>query len=255
MAALAGVAHFFRGGPAKLMARVGEEFPFACPGRGGDIRLIAFITDPGPIRKILTHLGEPLEPPPQPLTPKKKRHRFPHAALSVAYPIHARHAARYPHDEQKTPSRGCVCRGRQIGVPTYGREPLKQHERSNSEDLMSDKPQFWILRGTGIVFAVIVGVCSWVLIEVPLAIKKVLDDFGTEVPLPLWVLSKVGTWLFVAEVLALIVAAFLFANPKSSVRNLLIGWGLLTVVAVLLSVMGLATCTAHGLLRVIEDLS
>jgi hypothetical protein len=26
--------------------------------------LIAFITEPGPIRKILTHLGEPLEPPP-----------------------------------------------------------------------------------------------------------------------------------------------------------------------------------------------
>jgi hypothetical protein len=31
---------------------------------GGDIRLIAIITDPGPIRKILTHLGEPLEPSP-----------------------------------------------------------------------------------------------------------------------------------------------------------------------------------------------
>jgi hypothetical protein len=43
---------------------VGEEFPLECPGCGGDIRLIAFITDPGPIRKILTHLGEPLEPPP-----------------------------------------------------------------------------------------------------------------------------------------------------------------------------------------------
>jgi hypothetical protein len=28
------------------------------------IRLIAFITEPGPIRKILTHLSEPLEPPP-----------------------------------------------------------------------------------------------------------------------------------------------------------------------------------------------
>jgi hypothetical protein len=27
---------------AKLMARVGEEFPFACPNCGGDIRLIAF---------------------------------------------------------------------------------------------------------------------------------------------------------------------------------------------------------------------
>ena len=49
---------------AKLMARVGEEFPLECPGCGGDIRLIAFITEPGPIRKILTHLGEPLQPPP-----------------------------------------------------------------------------------------------------------------------------------------------------------------------------------------------
>jgi hypothetical protein len=37
-------------------ARVGEEFPVACPGCGGDIRLIAFITDPGPIRRILTHV-------------------------------------------------------------------------------------------------------------------------------------------------------------------------------------------------------
>jgi len=32
------------------------EFPFACPGCGGDIRLIAFINDPGAIRKILTLL-------------------------------------------------------------------------------------------------------------------------------------------------------------------------------------------------------
>jgi hypothetical protein len=36
---------------AKLMARVGEEFPLACLTCGGDIRLIAFITEPGPIRK------------------------------------------------------------------------------------------------------------------------------------------------------------------------------------------------------------
>jgi hypothetical protein len=49
---------------AKLMARVGEEFPLECPNCGGDIRLIAFITETGPIRKVLTHLGEPLEPPP-----------------------------------------------------------------------------------------------------------------------------------------------------------------------------------------------
>ncbi len=49
---------------AKLMARVGEELPLECPNCGGDIRLIAFITEPEPIRKILTQLGEPPEPPP-----------------------------------------------------------------------------------------------------------------------------------------------------------------------------------------------
>jgi len=31
---------------AKLMARVGEEFPLECPNCGGDIRLIAFIMKP-----------------------------------------------------------------------------------------------------------------------------------------------------------------------------------------------------------------
>jgi len=46
------------------MAGVGEEFPLQCPACGGDIRLIALIMEPGPIRKILAHLGEPLEPPP-----------------------------------------------------------------------------------------------------------------------------------------------------------------------------------------------
>ena len=48
---------------AKLLARVGEAFPLACPNCGGDIRLISFIAQPETIRKILTHLGEPLEPP------------------------------------------------------------------------------------------------------------------------------------------------------------------------------------------------
>ena len=41
---------------------MGEEFPLACPNCGGDIRLISLITDPGPIRRVLTHLGEPLDP-------------------------------------------------------------------------------------------------------------------------------------------------------------------------------------------------
>ena len=46
-----------------MLARVGAEFPLACPGFGGDVRLISFITQPGPIWKILEHVGEPLEPP------------------------------------------------------------------------------------------------------------------------------------------------------------------------------------------------
>jgi len=41
-----------------------RSFRWSALGCGGDIRLIAFITDPGPIRKILSHLGELLEPPP-----------------------------------------------------------------------------------------------------------------------------------------------------------------------------------------------
>jgi copper chaperone CopZ len=41
-----------------------EAFPLVCPACGGDIHLIAFIIDPGPIRKILMHVGEPVEPPP-----------------------------------------------------------------------------------------------------------------------------------------------------------------------------------------------
>jgi hypothetical protein len=44
---------------AKLMARVGEEFPLECPACGGDIRLIAFITEPGPIRKTRAHPQDP----------------------------------------------------------------------------------------------------------------------------------------------------------------------------------------------------
>ncbi len=49
---------------AKLLARIGEHFPLEGPNCGGDIRLIASITEPAPIKKDFHHLGEPLEPPP-----------------------------------------------------------------------------------------------------------------------------------------------------------------------------------------------
>ena len=49
---------------AKLLARIAEGLPLICPACGGGIRPISFIIDPAPIRKILTHVGEPLELPP-----------------------------------------------------------------------------------------------------------------------------------------------------------------------------------------------
>jgi hypothetical protein len=93
------------------MARVGEEFPLECPGCGGDIRLIAFITDPGPIRKILTHLGEPLEPPPVSPT------RGPPADWGELVQVHFRpgnlsgtdrRAARHRHPQPLTASHATV---------------------------------------------------------------------------------------------------------------------------------------------------
>ncbi len=46
-----------------LLARIYEVLPLICPYCGGEIRIIAFITEPGPIHAILTHLGLPAQPP------------------------------------------------------------------------------------------------------------------------------------------------------------------------------------------------
>ena len=54
---------FHRDESMKLLARVGEEFPLACPNCGGVIRLVSFITKTGPIRKILMYPDELLDPP------------------------------------------------------------------------------------------------------------------------------------------------------------------------------------------------
>jgi hypothetical protein len=48
---------------ALLLARIHEVFPLVCPRCGGGMRIIAFITDAGAVREILTHLGEPTSPP------------------------------------------------------------------------------------------------------------------------------------------------------------------------------------------------
>ena len=49
---------------ALLLARIDEVFPLVCPRCGGEMRIIAFITDAWVVREILSHLGKPTSPPP-----------------------------------------------------------------------------------------------------------------------------------------------------------------------------------------------
>jgi len=48
---------------ARLLARIYECLPLLCPQCGGEMRIIAFITDAPTVRDILTHLGAPTAPP------------------------------------------------------------------------------------------------------------------------------------------------------------------------------------------------
>jgi hypothetical protein len=48
---------------AILLARFFSTFPLLCPQCGAELRLIAFVTAPEPVSRILTHLGEPAAPP------------------------------------------------------------------------------------------------------------------------------------------------------------------------------------------------
>jgi hypothetical protein len=44
---------------AMLLARIYEINPLVCPRCGGEMRIIAFVTEQDPIRRILRHIGEP----------------------------------------------------------------------------------------------------------------------------------------------------------------------------------------------------
>jgi hypothetical protein len=49
---------------ARLLARLYELRPLTCPRCHGQMRLIAFLTEPASIRTLLAHRGEPTTPPP-----------------------------------------------------------------------------------------------------------------------------------------------------------------------------------------------
>jgi hypothetical protein len=48
---------------AMLLARIYESAPLACPQCGADMQIIAFVTESVSVRRILTHIGEPADPP------------------------------------------------------------------------------------------------------------------------------------------------------------------------------------------------
>ena len=49
---------------ATLIARIYDVLPLLCPSCGASMRIIAFVTDPVPVRSILTYLDLPSRPPP-----------------------------------------------------------------------------------------------------------------------------------------------------------------------------------------------
>ena len=48
---------------AMLLARIYESFPLTCPFCHAQMRIIAFITEPSTVRRMLEHRGEPTRPP------------------------------------------------------------------------------------------------------------------------------------------------------------------------------------------------
>ncbi|HUE96911.1 MAG TPA: transposase, partial [Longimicrobiaceae bacterium] len=54
---------------AQLLARIYEVLPLSCPDCGGQMRILAFLTDPFTVGSILRHVGLPASPPP--LTPAR----------------------------------------------------------------------------------------------------------------------------------------------------------------------------------------
>ena len=46
-----------------LMARIYEVFPLICPQCGGELTIIAFLTEGNPLQRILLHIGVPATPP------------------------------------------------------------------------------------------------------------------------------------------------------------------------------------------------
>ena len=46
-----------------LLTRIYAAFPLTCPQCGTQMRIVAFIAEAAPVHRILSHIGEPAQPP------------------------------------------------------------------------------------------------------------------------------------------------------------------------------------------------
>jgi len=84
---------------ALLLARIYEVFPLVCARCGGEMRIIAFLTDPAAVRAILAHLGEPTAPPRIAPARGPPLWDLPDAGADHCHP-HAQPAPKYEFDQR-----------------------------------------------------------------------------------------------------------------------------------------------------------
>ena len=86
---------------ALLLARIYAVFPLRCPHCGGEMRIIAFITDAPNVRAILAHLGAPTAPPRIAPARGPPLSHTPDASAGGFDP-HAQPAPEYEFDQRRT---------------------------------------------------------------------------------------------------------------------------------------------------------
>jgi hypothetical protein len=85
---------------AVLIARIYAVLPLICPVCGRAMRLIAAVTGPEPVRRILRHVGEPTAPPPvSPARSPPLWHSVDWNQTPVAAPEHGQPAPEFPFDQ------------------------------------------------------------------------------------------------------------------------------------------------------------
>jgi len=82
---------------AMLIARIYEVFPLVCPQCGGELKIVAFLTEANPIQRILIYIGEPATPPR--IAPAREPSDWLEADIDQTYPNESEQAKPVPEYE------------------------------------------------------------------------------------------------------------------------------------------------------------